>query len=162
MSGKALHENQAGLYLTDSGGDASVELPKLGQGPFAREGEFSSVRYNHVNAISFTEVVKEHRTIERVKSRNIDNSPYLPLTQRLPAMCPLLISYRPGKPFAVDKFNAEQRISNGALPKDAITARAAAGTLTIVEVDPRTQRNQKHFDSRPVAPSQFPDRRGTL
>src|SRR5262249_40112016 len=61
-------------------------------------------------------------------------------------MCPLLISYRAGKPFAVDKFNTEQRISNGALPKDAITARVAAGTLTVVEVDPRAQwkQQQKH------------------
>ena len=78
-------------------------------------------------------------------------------------MCPLLISYRAGKPFAVDKFNATQRISNGALPKDAITARVAAGTLTIVEVDPRAQWNQqqKEFDSPAVATLQLPDRSGT-
>ena len=78
-------------------------------------------------------------------------------------MCPSLISYRAGKPFAVDKFNAAQRISSGALPKDTITARVAAGTLTIVEVDPRAQWNQqqKHFDSRPVAILQVPDRSGT-
>jgi len=49
----------------------------------------------------------------------------------------MLVNYRGGKPFAVDAFNAEQRILAGALPKDAITARVAAGTLTIVEVDPR-------------------------
>src|SRR5215831_16414173 len=45
-------------------------------------------------------------------------------------LCPMLISYRAGKPFVVDSFNAEQRISAGALPKDDITARVAAGTLT--------------------------------
>ena len=47
----------------------------------------------------------------------------------------MLINYRAGKPFVVDTFNAEQRILAGALPKDAISARVAAGTLTIVEVD---------------------------
>jgi hypothetical protein len=36
-----------------------------------------------VNAISLTEVVKEHRMIERLKSRNTDNSPYLRLVQWL-------------------------------------------------------------------------------
>jgi hypothetical protein len=46
VSGKTLHENQAGPYLTNSGGGASVELPKLGQRPVAREEEFYSVRYN--------------------------------------------------------------------------------------------------------------------
>ncbi|HEY2143757.1 MAG TPA: glycosyltransferase family 39 protein [Candidatus Udaeobacter sp.] len=51
----------------------------------------------------------------------------------------MLVSYRAGKPFAVDAFNAEQRILAGALPKDAIAARVAAGTLTIVEVDPRAR-----------------------
>ncbi len=73
-------------------------------------------------------------------------------------MCPLLISYRAGKPFAVDKFNAEERISSGSLPKDAITARVAAGTLTIVETDHRARwsEEQKHFDSRPIATMQFP------
>ena len=49
----------------------------------------------------------------------------------------LLVSYRAGKPFVVDAFNAQQRILAGALPKDAITARVAAGTLTVVDVDPR-------------------------
>jgi hypothetical protein len=47
----------------------------------------------------------------------------------------MLVSYRAGKPFVVDAFNAEQRILAGALPRDAISARVAAGTLTIVEVD---------------------------
>jgi len=50
----------------------------------------------------------------------------------------MFVNYRAGKPFVVDAFNAEQRILAGALPKDAIAARVAAGTLTIVEVDPRT------------------------
>jgi hypothetical protein len=50
----------------------------------------------------------------------------------------MLVSYRAGKPLVVDPFNAEQRILAGALPKDAIAARVAAGTLTIVEVDPRS------------------------
>ena len=57
--------------------------------------------------------------------------------RRIPGdvFCPALVSYRAGKPFAVDAFNAQQRILAGALPKDAIAARVAAGTLTIVEVD---------------------------
>jgi hypothetical protein len=60
-------------------------------------------------------------------------------------MCPartLLVGYRAGKPFVVDAFNAEQRILAGVLPKDAITARVAAGTLTIVTVDSRTRWEQ--------------------
>jgi len=61
--------------------------------------------------------------------------------RRIPGdvLCPPLVSYRSGKPFAVDAFNVQQRILAGALPKDAIAARVAAGTLTIVEVDPRTR-----------------------
>jgi hypothetical protein len=54
-------------------------------------------------------------------------------------LCSPLISYRSGKPFVVDSFNVQQRILAGALPRDAITARVAAGTLTIVEVDPRAR-----------------------
>jgi hypothetical protein len=57
-------------------------------------------------------------------------------------LCPPLVSYRAGKPFAVDAFNAEQRILVDALPKNAITARVAAGTLTIVAFDPRTRWKQ--------------------
>jgi hypothetical protein len=57
-------------------------------------------------------------------------------------LCPPLVSYRAGKPFAVDAFNAEQRILADALPKNAITARLAAGTLTIVAFDPRTRWKQ--------------------
>jgi len=52
---------------------------------------------------------------------------------------PTLISYRAGKPFVVDHFNTEQRMLAGALPKDAITARVAAGVLTIVKTDPRAR-----------------------
>ena len=57
--------------------------------------------------------------------------------RRIPGdvLCRAFVSYRAGKPFAVDAFNAQQRILAGALPKDAISARVAAGTLTIVEVD---------------------------
>lgn len=51
----------------------------------------------------------------------------------------MLVNYRAGKPFVVDAFNTQQRILAGALPKDAISARVAAGTLTIVEVDPRVR-----------------------
>jgi len=51
----------------------------------------------------------------------------------------MLVNYRAGKPFVVDAFNTEQRILAGALPKDAISARVAAGKLTIVEVDPRAR-----------------------
>jgi hypothetical protein len=60
--------------------------------------------------------------------------------RRIPGdvLCSALVSYRAGKPFAVDAFNAQQRILAGALPKDAIAARVAAGTLTIVEVDQHT------------------------
>jgi Dolichyl-phosphate-mannose-protein mannosyltransferase len=54
-------------------------------------------------------------------------------------LCSAFVSYRAGKPFAVDAFNAQQRILAGALPKDAITARVADGTLTIVEVDQRAR-----------------------
>ena len=50
----------------------------------------------------------------------------------------MLVTYRAGKPFVVDAFNVQQRILAGALPENAITARVAAGTLTIVEVDPRS------------------------
>jgi hypothetical protein len=64
--------------------------------------------------------------------------------RRIPGdvLCLALVSYRAGKPFAVDAFNAAQRIEAGALPKDAITARVAAGTLTIVQVDQRARWSQ--------------------
>jgi len=53
-------------------------------------------------------------------------------------LCPALVSYRAGKPFVVDKFNAKQRMSAGAF-RDAVTARVAAGTLTIVKTDRRAR-----------------------
>ena len=63
-------------------------------------------------------------------------------------LCPLLVSYKAGKPFVVDTFNAEERISAGVLPKNAITGRVAEGSLTIVEVDERARwgTHKKHFD----------------
>jgi hypothetical protein len=74
---------------------------------------------------------------ERVMSDNVER------VRRIPGdvTCgrDMLVSYRADKPFVVDGFNAEQRILAGALPKDAIVARVAAGTLTIVEVDPRVR-----------------------
>src|SRR5262249_21709772 len=51
----------------------------------------------------------------------------------------MLVKYRAAKPFVVDTFTTEQRILAGALPKNAISAHVAAGTLTIVEVDPRAR-----------------------
>jgi hypothetical protein len=74
---------------------------------------------------------------ERAMTESVDR------VRRIPGdvMCGkyLLVSYRAHKPFVVDAFNAQQRILAGALPKDAITARVAAGTLTVVEVDPRVR-----------------------
>jgi len=63
-------------------------------------------------------------------------------------LCPLLVSYKAGKPFVVDTFNAEERSSAGVLPNNAITGRVAKGSLTIVEVDERTRwgTQKKHFD----------------
>jgi hypothetical protein len=78
-------------------------------------------------------------------------------------MCPLLISYRAGKPFAVDKFNVQERISSGSLPNDAVTARVAAGTLTILDIDHRAlwSEEQKHFDSSPIATMLLPAQSNT-
>ena len=70
-------------------------------------------------------------------------------------LCNMLISYRAGKPFVVDKFNTQQRMLAGALPKDAITARVAAGTLTIVKTDLRA-RWTKSFRLEPDTTMQFP------
>ena len=41
--------------------------------------------------------------------------------------------YRSGKPFAIDRFNATQRIATGALPPDAIKSKIAIGQLTFVD-----------------------------
>ena len=62
--------------------------------------------------------------------------------RRIPGdvQCSTLVSYRAGKPFAVDRFNVEQRILAGALPENVVAARVASGCLTIVE-DPHTQRS---------------------
>jgi hypothetical protein len=72
---------------------------------------------------------------ERAMTDSVEN------VRRVPGdvLCSTFVSYRAGKPFAVDLFNVQQRILAGALPKDAITDRVAAGTLTIIEVDPYTQ-----------------------
>jgi hypothetical protein len=82
--------------------------------------------------------------------------------RRIPGdvLCPMLISYRAGKPFAVDNFNVKQRILTGALPKDAITARVAAGTLTIVETDQRAQW-RKPFLLKPDTTTQIPSQANT-
>jgi hypothetical protein len=80
--------------------------------------------------------INEIATRERAMTDSVER------VRRIPGdvMCGkyMLVSYRAGKPFVVDTFNTEQRILAGALPKakDPISARVAAGTLTIVEVDP--------------------------
>jgi hypothetical protein len=48
----------------------------------------------------------------------------------------LFVCYRSGKPFAIDDFNANERIKGGTLPQDAINGRVIRGTLTVVEADP--------------------------
>ena len=48
-------------------------------------------------------------------------------------LCSTLVGYRAGKRLVVDDFNAGRRMSAGTLPKDAVSARVAKGTLTIVE-----------------------------
>jgi len=52
-------------------------------------------------------------------------------------MCTNYACYRAGKPFAIDRFNAEQRMRTGALPRDALQAMIANHQLTEVESDPR-------------------------
>ncbi len=50
----------------------------------------------------------------------------------------MLISYHAGKPFAVEILDAAARgCHRGIAEKDAVSARVAAGTLTIVKTDPR-------------------------
>ncbi len=49
----------------------------------------------------------------------------------------IMVCYRSGKPLAVDRFNTEQRMLCGALPKNAIKCRIRKGTLTDVDPDPR-------------------------
>ena len=69
-------------------------------------------------------------------------------------LCPALISYRAGKPFVIDKFNAKQRMSAGAF-RDAVTARVAAGTLTIVKTD-RRARSTKPLQLKGDTTTQLP------
>jgi len=52
-------------------------------------------------------------------------------------MCTNYVCYRAGKPFAIDKFNATQRMITGALPRDALKSLIASGQLTEVDSDPR-------------------------
>jgi len=54
-----------------------------------------------------------------------------------PVMCTNYVCYRAGKPFAIDKFNATQRMITGALPRDAVKSLIAKGQLTQVDPDPR-------------------------
>lgn len=50
--------------------------------------------------------------------------------------CSLLACYRAGKPFALDPFNAGQRITAGRLPADAVSQCVESGKLTVVRADP--------------------------
>lgn len=50
-----------------------------------------------------------------------------------------LVSYWAGKPFAVDRFNAFQRMSTGALPRDAVKTRIERNLLVDLPADPRAQ-----------------------
>ena len=85
-------------------------------------------------------LVFDRSFIDEIALRQQVMSDSIERVRRIPGdvLCGVLVGYRAGKPFTVDEFNVEQRILAGALPKDAITARVAAGTLTIVQVDPRT------------------------
>lgn len=49
------------------------------------------------------------------------------------------LTFRAGKPFAVDAFSTRQRILAGALPADAVEQRIARGDLTVYVADPRTR-----------------------
>jgi Dolichyl-phosphate-mannose-protein mannosyltransferase len=85
-------------------------------------------------------LVFDRSFINEIAMRERAMSDSVERVRRIPGdvLCGALVSYRAGKPFVVDEFNVEQRILAGQLSKDAITARVAAGTLTIVEVDRRT------------------------
>jgi hypothetical protein len=50
--------------------------------------------------------------------------------------CDPLVCYRAGKPFAVDEFNAEERIRAGKLPEDALSRLIRSGKLTKIEPGP--------------------------
>ena len=47
------------------------------------------------------------------------------------------VCYRAGKPFTIDKFNAEQRVLTGALPSDAITSLIESRRISVVHPDRR-------------------------
>ena len=51
-------------------------------------------------------------------------------------LCDPYVCYRAGKPFVVDEFNLDERISMGKMPEDAVTKRLDNHTLTKVETDP--------------------------
>jgi hypothetical protein len=53
-----------------------------------------------------------------------------------PVLCTTFVCYRSGKPFAVDRFNVEQRIAAGALPRNVLKSRIRSGALTDVFPDP--------------------------
>jgi hypothetical protein len=104
----------------------------------------------------------DHRFKNEIAIREQAMADSIDRVRRTPGdvLCPMLISYRAGKSFAVDNFNVKQRILAGALPKDAITARVAAGTLTIVETDQRAQW-RKPFLLKPDATMQIPGQANT-
>jgi len=60
----------------------------------------------------------------------------------------------------VDTFNAQERISAGVLPKNAITGRVPEGSLTIVEVDERARwgMQEKHFGFGSTGDTRFSSR----
>jgi hypothetical protein len=53
-----------------------------------------------------------------------------------PVLCTTFVCYRSGKPFAVDRFNVDQRIAVGSLPRNVLKARIRSGALTDVFPDP--------------------------
>ena len=103
-----------------------------------------SKQFQPVRVVADPRFRDEIATRQRVMAEEVER------VRRMPGevLCPLLVSYRAGKPFVVDTFNAEQRISAGVLPKNAISGRVAEGSLTIVEVDERARwgTQEKHFD----------------
>lgn len=51
-------------------------------------------------------------------------------------MCSNYVCYRSGKPFAIDRFNAKQRMFTGALPANIVKDRIKTGRLKVVITDP--------------------------
>jgi hypothetical protein len=68
-------------------------------------------------------------------------------------MCTNYVCYRAGKPFAIDRFNATQRMLTGALPKDALQLLIASGQLTSITPDPRGNWGQPLRAKAPAAKS---------